>query len=130
MVNSDSAPKSLADLVFDPKHYSKLLASSAKDGQSSPQPKPTVQASNTPQPSRQTTPGNPPPVSISDLILNGVTYDAILASSVKKLSVESPIADATSPMNSNFPPPNTPIDASHSVHRSMEQVVEEAMCPN
>ncbi|KAF9496379.1 hypothetical protein BDN71DRAFT_1446385 [Pleurotus eryngii] len=130
MVNSDSAPKSLADLVFDPKYYTKLPAGSAKDGQSSPQPKATVQASNTPQPGRQTAPGNPPPVSISDLILNGVTYDAILASSVKKLSVESPIADATSPMNSNFPPPNTPIDASHSVHRSMEQVVEGEMHPN
>ncbi|KAF4598904.1 hypothetical protein EYR38_007316 [Pleurotus pulmonarius] len=83
MGNSDNTPKSLADLVFNPKHYSKLLASSAQEGESSPQPDPS-QRSPSPQSSRSNG-KTPTPVSISDLILNGVTYDAILASSAKKL---------------------------------------------
>ncbi|KAF4563002.1 hypothetical protein EYR40_007283 [Pleurotus pulmonarius] len=127
MGNSDNTPKSLADLVFNPKHYSKLLASSAKEGESSPQQPDPSQRLPSPQSSRSNG-KTPPPVSISDLILNGVTYDAILASSTKKLSVAP--EDATSPMSSNFPPPNTPTDPGSSVHRSMEQVVEDAMRQN
>ncbi|KAJ8515162.1 hypothetical protein ONZ45_g7385 [Pleurotus djamor] len=131
---SNEQPKSLADLVLDPKAYSAILRAQDGHHQGAAADVRSSKASANLDAHPSTTSSSRPNISLTDLILNNVTYDAILASSTKGLSMkgdlEHPSVVAATPLSATFPPPNTPIDASASQQRSLEQVMEEAIRVN
>lgn len=81
--------RSLADLVLDPKNFSSVLANASN-------PAPSTLGPQTDTPSPTAAHNNPPSssgeehsrTSIADLVLNNVTYDAIIASSTRGLELE------------------------------------------
>jgi hypothetical protein len=98
---------SLADLVLSPENFSAALAASTSNAHPPPPradlPPDSAVASGKAVPSSFSK--EAPSTSIADLVLNNVTYDAILASSTKGLELESEARD--------FPdaptPPNSPV---------------------
>jgi len=106
---SASAPHSIADIVLDPQAYSALLTSTRTN--TSPHPthdaRPEQSARAPYHPSRVVNNSlhRSPPVSITDLVLDNVTYDKILSSSAKDFG----ISERTSPAPVDaLTPPNSP----------------------
>ncbi|KAF5374709.1 hypothetical protein D9615_008962 [Tricholomella constricta] len=106
-----AATHGIADIVLDNKSYSKLLAEDSRE--SHPAPKPTIEQVATTQEIDGSLPSQrkPPAISIADLVLDDVTYDAILSSAAKGLhhSSESQRPPPTPPLADDArTPPNSP----------------------
>jgi len=98
-------------LVIDPKNYTEPYAARSKNGEPTtnehPVANPAAIASPHHNPNTSHTAATYPRISMVELVLNNVTYDAILAASAKSLRLEVASGVAELPPLPSAPP-NTP----------------------